>query len=65
MKKPRGTSPVHIAFTTLTEIKAMVERFEDGQENLFRTLDSIVKTTHDYKTAMRSFPAGNRDRGVA
>lgn len=54
MMHPEPIHPSHTAVLTISEIKAAVEAFEDGDVNVFETLDAIVVTVEAYQASLHS-----------
>lgn len=45
------TTPVSLALFSLAEIKAAIAAFEEGEVNLFDTLDAIMATVEAFRSA--------------
>ena len=56
MKKPTAVSQATSAILAIADIKTAVEQFEDGEANLFDTLDSVIEIVEAYRAA------GGRER---
>jgi|GEM_PF-2404273 len=63
MSEPQRRTPAAIAILTLAEIKTAVKAFDDGESNLFDSLNTISAAMVAYRATVRDQSPGYQSSG--
>jgi hypothetical protein len=63
MSKPQRRTPAAIAILTLAEIKTAAKAFDNGECNLFDSLDAISAAVVAYRATVRDQSPGDQSSG--